>query len=127
MRTWMRAGVLGLAMMGWAAVANAAEETAKEMAAQPYVWRSVTIKANGCGKRVLIEVVDHGPGVDQAELSTIFEKFYRSPNSAATLQGTGLGLSITRGLVEAMGGSVEARRNSPENGMTVALQLPRSA
>ncbi|MGN6725997.1 MAG: hypothetical protein ACTHLZ_08770, partial [Tepidisphaeraceae bacterium] len=44
MRTWMRAGVLGLAMVGWAAVANAAERTA---AAQPYVWRSVTIKANG--------------------------------------------------------------------------------
>ncbi|MGN6505474.1 MAG: WD40/YVTN/BNR-like repeat-containing protein, partial [Tepidisphaeraceae bacterium] len=51
MRSWMRAGVLGLAVVGWAAVANGAKETAKEMAketaAQSYVWRSVTIKANG--------------------------------------------------------------------------------
>lgn len=75
--------------------------------------------------RVIVEVADDGPGVPEADLPMIFEKFYRSPSTAAGQQGTGLGLSITRGLVEAMGGEVQAfARNDGRSGLVVILALP---
>lgn len=75
--------------------------------------------------RVVVEVADEGPGVPPGELPMLFEKFYRSPSTAAAQQGTGLGLSITRGLVEAMGGEVSARaRDDGRPGLIVALALP---
>jgi len=78
------------------------------------------------GERVLIEVADGGPGVPEADLERIFEKFYRSPRSAGASQGTGLGLSIARGLVEAMGGSITAAgRADGAQGLVVSLIFPR--
>ena len=69
--------------------------------------------------------LDEGPGAPDADLARIFDKFYRSPATAAGQQGTGLGLSITRGLVEAMGGAVEARaRGDGRPGLVVALRFP---
>lgn len=56
--------------------------------------------------RVVVEVQDHGRGMEQAELPRIFEPFFRSPRSTA-VPGLGLGLTIVRGLMEAMGGGVE--------------------
>lgn len=79
------------------------------------------------GGMALIEVADLGPGVPAAELPMLFEKFYRSA-STPHLQGTGLGLSITRGLVEAMGGEVEARlRSDGRSGLVITLALPNGA
>jgi two-component system, OmpR family, sensor histidine kinase KdpD len=68
-------------------------------------------------------VTDQGAGVDAACLERIFEKFYRAPDVAQP--GTGLGLSITRGLMEAMGGSVTAEnRPAPDHGLVVSIRLP---
>lgn len=76
----------------------------------------------------LVEVSDEGPGVPQEDLCRIFDKFYRSPASAAQVAGAGLGLSIVRGLVEAMDGSVTARESAPgAGGLTVSLLLPSAA
>ena len=76
------------------------------------------------GDRVEIEVTDAGPGVPEAELDLIFEKFFRSPQALKHSQGTGLGLSIARGLTEAMGGAVHARPRADARGLVVALRLP---
>lgn len=78
-------------------------------------------------RKVVVQVKDKGPGVPDDELNRIFDKFYRSPGSARR-SGTGLGLSIARGLMEAMGGSVEAyNRVDATTGLVVTLRLAASA
>lgn len=74
--------------------------------------------------QIVVEVADEGPGVAQDDLSRIFEKFFRSPESAH-LPGTGLGLPIARGLVESMGGAIHARnRPDGKSGLQVRMSLP---
>ena len=61
---------------------------------------------------VRVTVEDDGPGVPDAVLPRLFEKFYRVPGrTERTRAGTGIGLAVVRGLVEAMGGAVSARRS----------------
>ncbi|MFN8035117.1 MAG: GAF domain-containing sensor histidine kinase [Acidimicrobiia bacterium] len=55
--------------------------------------------------RVILSVVDSGPGVPPAERSRIFDRFYRA-DPTRNKPGLGLGLPIVRGLVDACGGSV---------------------
>lgn len=75
---------------------------------------------------VAIDVADHGPGVPEADLPMIFEKFYRAA-STSSQQGAGLGLSIARGFVEAMGGTVSAHAQSAGPGLVVTLALKPGA
>ena len=73
---------------------------------------------------LVLEIVDEGPGVAQADLPRIFEKFYRAPSSVQT-PGTGLGLSIAKGLVEAIDGQIEAAaRADGRPGLRITLTLP---
>jgi two-component system sensor histidine kinase MprB len=69
-----------------------------------------------------VVVRDHGPGIDEADLPLVFERFYRSPAARRTT-GSGLGLAIVRHVVEAHGGSVEAT-NAPDGGAVFTLRLP---
>jgi len=69
-----------------------------------------------------LEVADQGPGIDEADLPYVFERFYRA-SDARRLPGSGLGLAITRQAAERHGGSVVAA--SREGGGTVfRLVLP---
>jgi two-component system sensor histidine kinase KdpD len=73
---------------------------------------------------VRLTVEDAGPGVPEATLTRIFDKFYRVPGGASgSRSGTGIGLAVVKGLVEAMGGSVTARR-SDLGGLAIDLDLP---
>ena len=75
------------------------------------------------GDRILVEVIDDGPGVAPEALPRIFEKFYRAP-AAVQRAGTGLGLSIARGVLEAMDGGIEARnRSDGHTGLHVTITL----
>jgi two-component system sensor histidine kinase KdpD len=51
-------------------------------------------------------VEDRGPGIDQAELGRIFEKFYRGKEHRFRIQGTGMGLPISKAIVEAHHGTI---------------------
>jgi two-component system, OmpR family, sensor histidine kinase KdpD len=74
--------------------------------------------------RVRLTVEDAGPGVPEPVLSRIFDKFYRVPGVAGgSRSGTGIGLAVVRGLVEAMGGRVEARRGEL-GGLAIDIDLP---
>ena len=54
-----------------------------------------------------VTVRDHGPGIDEADLPYVFDRFYRA-RSARGLPGSGLGLAIVRQVAEAHGGTVVA-------------------
>jgi two-component system phosphate regulon sensor histidine kinase PhoR len=70
----------------------------------------------------LLEVEDDGPGVDQAELPRLFERFYRGDRARAS-RGTGLGLAIVKHVVTAAGGQVEASTGS---GLRITCSFPSS-
>jgi len=75
------------------------------------------------GDLVRVTVEDSGPGVPDAALPRLFDKFYRPEAGRPGGSGTGIGLAVVRGFVEAMGGSVEAHRGEL-GGLAVDLELP---
>ena len=82
------------------------------------------------GDRLLLTVSDEGPGVPEADLPRIFERFYRVDKSRARGErdpgGTGLGLAIVKHLIELHGGRVTAA-NLPGGGAVFTVELPASA
>ncbi len=82
--------------------------------------------AEGSAEHVQIAVSDTGPGISEADLEHIFERFYRADTSRArNTGGFGLGLSIARELLEAMGGSLSAT-SQPGLGSTFWISLRRA-
>ena len=69
---------------------------------------------------VLLEVVDHGPGVPDEQKERIFEPFTRVGDR---YPGVGLGLAVAKGFAEAMGGRIVAI-DTPGGGLTVRVTLP---
>ena len=69
----------------------------------------------------VVQVADQGPGMSEAELARVFDKFVRGRTS--TPAGTGLGLYICRQIVNAHGGHIEAR-SEEGRGATVSFSLP---
>jgi two-component system sensor histidine kinase KdpD len=82
---------------------------------------TISVSADVSGGELQLIVADQGPGIPQAEIAHIFEKFYRGAN--ARPGGTGLGLSIVDGFVRAHGGSVRAA-NRPEGGAEFQIRVP---
>jgi two-component system, OmpR family, phosphate regulon sensor histidine kinase PhoR len=84
----------------------------------------VEMEAHADGERIVLSVADQGPGVPEADLGRVFERFYRVDKSRTTDPGgTGLGLSIVRHLVELHGGKVTAS-NRAEGGALFTISLP---
>jgi two-component system sensor histidine kinase KdpD len=75
--------------------------------------------------RVEISVVDHGPGIGDADRSRAFDEFVRLGANGTTPPGTGIGLTIARAFLEAQHGTI-ALEDTPGGGTTVALSLPIS-
>jgi signal transduction histidine kinase len=72
--------------------------------------------------RAVCAVRDHGPGVPEAELPSLFRPLFRGSN-ASRAEGHGLGLAIVQRVARAHGGDVEAR-NVEGGGLLVELLLP---
>jgi two-component system, OmpR family, sensor histidine kinase KdpD len=76
---------------------------------------------------VRLTVDDAGRGVPEEALRKLFDKFYRVPGRySGSRSGTGIGLAVVRGLIEATGGRVRARR-SELGGLAIDLDLPAAA
>lgn len=70
-----------------------------------------------------LTIEDDGPGVEPTAVPHLFERFWRADTGRpAARRGLGIGLSVVRGLVEAMGGSVQATPG-PAGGFQVAVRL----
>lgn len=87
---------------------------------------TIRIDATPVDGRVAIAVSDEGPGIPDADLSRVFERFYRVEKSRARDPGgTGLGLAIAKHLVELHGGDIRAE-NQPRGGARFTITLPGS-
>jgi two-component system, OmpR family, sensor histidine kinase KdpD len=75
------------------------------------------------GDRVIVRVVDRGPGIPPAQLERVFEPFYRAGTPAGGHRGSGLGLAIARGFAEASAGSLHVE-SLPGQGATFVFELP---
>lgn len=82
----------------------------------------VRVNAGHVGDRVLIRVIDEGPGVARGTEDRMFAPFQRLGDTD-TSSGVGLGLSVARGFTEAMGGAISAS-DTPGGGLTVEVDLP---
>src|SRR5271170_1075990 len=74
------------------------------------------------GERAVLEVVDRGPGIPEADRETVFDRFVRLEPSRSTL-GNGLGLSLVRAVAHRHQGAVTLADGQP--GLRVRLEFPR--
>ncbi len=87
------------------------------------------VAASVLGSQVELRVVDRGPGIPRDDLDRIFAPFQRLGDTDNTT-GVGLGLALSRGLTEAMGGTLNPEE-TPGGGLTMVISLvaaqPRGA
>ncbi|MFI0790314.1 ATP-binding protein [Streptomyces lydicus] len=82
----------------------------------------VTVGASALAGRVELRVIDRGPGIQLADRAEAFQPFQRLGDTDNTT-GLGLGLALSRGLTEAMGGTLMPEE-TPGGGLTMVVSLP---
>jgi two-component system sensor histidine kinase KdpD len=100
------------------AFANLLENSARHAGGHP-----VSVRARAVGHRILVRIVDRGPGIPAAQLERVFEPFYRSGDDDTGHRGSGLGLAIARGFLEVNGARVWAE-SLPNQGTSFVVELP---
>jgi two-component system phosphate regulon sensor histidine kinase PhoR len=87
----------------------------------------IMLRTRRAGDRIVITVSDSGPGIPEADLGRVFERFYRVDKARSRGSedpgGTGLGLAIVKHLIELHGGTVAAA-NGPTGGAVLTVELP---
>lgn len=96
-------------------LANAAQYTPESVA--------IEVEIRQVGHEVHISITDGGPGVPEAYLSRVFDKFYRYPGSRG--QGAGIGLAVAKGVIRAHEGKITVT-NQPGRGACFTVILPVS-
>ncbi len=91
----------------------------------------IVLRARDAGGMVEISVEDDGPGIPEANLEQIFDRFYSErPKGEKFGQHSGLGLSISRQIVEALRGRITAENRRDENGKLIGarfvVRLPKA-
>jgi two-component system sensor histidine kinase KdpD len=97
------------------AFANLIENAARYSGGDP-----ISVRARVSGGRILVRVVDRGPGIGSTEQERIFTPFVRGADGSG---GSGLGLAIVRGFIEANGGRVHVE-STPGQGASFVVELP---
>jgi len=86
---------------------------------------AIRIAAGRAGRDYRIRVVDGGPGIPPKERERIFDMFHRAQAKDQAPAGMGLGLAICKGLVEALGGTIEALPGESGRGTNMEIRLPQ--
>jgi two-component system sensor histidine kinase TctE len=86
---------------------------------------SVLLRVRRLRDGVLLEVLDSGPGIEEAEVDKVFMPFYRAQAALETNPGgTGLGLAIVRDIARLHGASVTMGRADAGSGLKVSVWFP---
>jgi K+-sensing histidine kinase KdpD len=103
------------------ALVNVVENAARHSGGHP-----ISIRGRQVGSKLVVRVVDRGPGIPEEELERVFEPFQRTPADGDGHHGAGLGLAIARGFVEANDGRIFAE-SLPGQGTAFVIELPVEA
>jgi two-component system sensor histidine kinase KdpD len=82
----------------------------------------VRVEAGEVGGKVLIRVIDRGPGISPSDRDSVFEPFQRLGDAPSHGAGVGLGLAVARGFTRAMGGEL-ILDDTPGGGATMVIEL----
>lgn len=89
-----------------------------------YGGSQVTVRASKQRGRIVLEIVDNGPGISAEHIGRVFDRFYRVDQGRSRDKGgTGLGLAIVKQLAEAMGGTASVT-SEVGKGARFAVELP---
>jgi two-component system, OmpR family, sensor kinase len=81
-----------------------------------------SLAANNDGGRVVLRVVDTGPGIPQHERQRVFDRFYRPPGTFPP--GSGLGMAIVKAVADAHGASIWLDSGPEGRGLAVTVTFP---
>ena len=88
--------------------------------------KTITLRVLLPGDRVVVQVVDDGPGIPPEHLPHLFDRFYRVDKARdRAAGGSGLGLAIVKAIVEALGGEVWVE-SEVGHGTTFSVSLKRA-
>jgi signal transduction histidine kinase len=99
---------------------NIVQNAQQAMAAHPGA-RTLTVRTQAVDHRVIVEVLDTGPGIPPEVLPRIFDAFFTTKDAN---EGTGLGLWVSYDIVEQHGGRLTAG-NRPGGGAVFTVELPQ--
>jgi two-component system, OmpR family, sensor histidine kinase KdpD len=106
------------------AIVNVLENARRHSGGHPVSVRARAVRNIGGGEgKLIVRVVDRGPGIPPAQLERVFEPFYRAGTAGGGHRGSGLGLAIARGFTEANGGQLHVE-SLPGQGATFVFELP---
>jgi signal transduction histidine kinase len=106
------------------AVANLLDNALKYgVVADDLAAPEVLVAARREGAEIVIEVADHGPGVEDTDRQRVFDRFVRLER-ARSRPGSGLGLSLAAAVARLHGGAIRLADNSPGLKVLVALPAP---
>jgi len=83
----------------------------------------ITVKVQAARGRLVLSVLDRGPGIAEEERQKVFEKFYRGNRNRDSGGGSGMGLTIAQEIVKAHGGEIIVKDN-PGGGSDFSMFLP---
>jgi len=86
----------------------------------------IVVTSSNAGDELIVSIADNGIGMDKAEISMIFDKFYRVKHGDRhDVKGFGLGLSYVKTIFELHNGSIEVK-SKPGEGSVFIVHLPCS-
>jgi two-component system, OmpR family, sensor histidine kinase KdpD len=106
------------------AFVNVLENARRHSGGHPVSVRARAVRTHSSlNDRVVVRIVDRGPGIPPLQLERVFEPFYRAGSASGGHRGSGLGLAIARGFVNANGGKLYVE-SLPGQGATFVFELP---